>query len=91
VVREAGKLAKLVELMMMYNVEWIRYREAVLNMFNSDMKFLNMERINAKYSTNHAVEKGRNFSAEVGSKSPRFTAIEGCIDWDGQEHLSLGV
>jgi hypothetical protein len=40
---------------------------------------------------NHVVEKGRNFSAEVGSKSPRFTAIEGCIDWDGQEHLSLGV
>jgi hypothetical protein len=36
---------------MMYNVKWIRYGEAVLNMFISDMKFLNMEHINAKYST----------------------------------------
>jgi hypothetical protein len=86
-----GELAKLVKLMITYNVEWIRYGEAVSNVFILDMKFLNMEHVNAKYSMNHAVGKGRIFSPEVGGKSPRFTAIDDCIDWDGQEHLSLGV
>jgi hypothetical protein len=60
-VREAGELAKLVKLRMTYDVEWIRYGEAVSNMFISDMKFLNMEHINAKYSINHAVEKEEIF------------------------------
>jgi hypothetical protein len=40
VVREVGKLAKLVELTMTSDVKWIRYREAGLNMFISDMKLL---------------------------------------------------
>ena len=62
-----------------------------MNMFISDVKFLNMKHIDAKYPMDRAVEKGGNFPAEVGSESPGFAAVEGCIDWDSQEHLSLGV
>jgi hypothetical protein len=91
VIREAGKLAKLVELTMTYHVKGIRYGEVVSNMFISDVKFLNMEHIDVKYLMDRVVEKGGNFPAKVDSESPGFEAVEGCIDWHSQEHLSLGV
>jgi hypothetical protein len=60
-------------------------------MFILDMKFLNMKHIDAKYTMDHAVEEGRNFPTEVSGEIPGFAAVENCIDWDSQEHLSLGV
>ena len=58
-------LAKLVELAALDNVDGVRNRKLVPNMFISDSEFMHMEHVDAKDALNSAVKEGGDLGAEV--------------------------
>jgi hypothetical protein len=84
-----GKFAKQIELAFLYDVNWIRDREVIMDVFVLDRIFRNMVHVDSDDSANGGVVEGRYSSAEFHIECPRFSAIECCIHRDGKEDESL--
>ena len=85
----AGKFAKQIELVFLYDVDWIRDREVIMDVFVLDPIFLDMVHVDSDNSMNGGVVEGRYSSAEFHIECPRFSAVECCIHGDGKEDESL--
>jgi hypothetical protein len=84
-----GKFAKQIELAFLYDVDWIRDREVIMDVFVLDLIFHNMVHVDSDDSANGGVVEGRYSSAEFHIECPRFSAVECCIHGDGNEDESL--
>jgi hypothetical protein len=84
-----GKFAKQIELAFLYDVDWIRDREVIMDVFVLDLIFHNMVHVDSDDSANGGVVEGRYSSAEFHIECPKFSAVECCIQGDGKEDESL--
>jgi hypothetical protein len=84
-----GKFAKQIELAFLYDVDWIRDGEVIMDVFVLALIFRNMVHVDSDDSANGGVVEGRYLSAEFHIECPRFSAIECCIHGDGKEDESL--
>jgi hypothetical protein len=85
----AGKFAKQIELAFSYDVDWVRNREVLMDVFVLDLIFCNMVNVDSDDSANGGVVEGRYSSAEFHIECPRFRTIECRIHGDGKEDESL--
>ena len=79
------KFAKQIKLAFLYDVDWIRDREVIMDVFVLDLIFHNMVHVDSDDSANGGVVEGRYSSAEFHSECPRFSTVECCIHGDGKE------
>jgi hypothetical protein len=84
-----GKFAKQIELAFLYDVDWMRDREVIMDVFVLDLIFCNMVHVDADDSANGGVVEGRYSLAEFHIECPKFSAVECCIHGDGKEDESL--
>jgi hypothetical protein len=71
----AGKFAKQIELAFSYDVNWVRDREVITDVFILDLIFCNVVHVDSDDSANGGVVEGRYSSAEFHIECPRFSAV----------------
>jgi hypothetical protein len=84
----AGKFANQIELVFLYDVNWIGDGEVITDVFVLDLRFRNMVHVDSDDSANGGVVEGRYSSAEFHIECPRFYGIC-CVHGDGKEDESL--
>jgi hypothetical protein len=69
----------------LYDINWIRDREVIMDVFVLDPIFLDMVHVDSDNLVNGGVVEGRYSSVEFHIECPRFSAVECCIHGDGKE------
>jgi hypothetical protein len=82
---DVGKFAKQIELVFLYNVNWIRDGEVITDVFILDLIFCNMVHVDSDDSANGGVVEGRYSLVEFHIECPRFSTVECCVHGDGKE------